>query len=146
MNNATEAYGYLNRFAGTWHTKGYQRDGDEREGTPIAGTDTYEWLPGGFFLLHKAEIRIGDAASHTHEIIGYDAEHGHFTLHYFNNKGESGYMAATMLDSGHWLFQGDELRFRGGFDSSGNLFSGIWERSDDGRHWTPFIDISLTRQ
>jgi hypothetical protein len=27
---------------------------------PIIGTDIYEWLPGGFFLVHHVDVMIGD--------------------------------------------------------------------------------------
>jgi len=40
---------------------------------PITGTDIYEWLPGGFFLLHRVDVVIGEQAVRAIELIGeYD--------------------------------------------------------------------------
>jgi len=40
---------------------------------PITGTDIYEWLPGGFFLLHHVDVVIGEQAVRAIELIGeYD--------------------------------------------------------------------------
>ena len=40
---------------------------------PITGTDIYEWLPGGFFLLHHVDVVIGEQAVPAIELIGeYD--------------------------------------------------------------------------
>jgi hypothetical protein len=35
--------------------------------------DTYEWLPGGFFLLHRVDGLMGDEPVQAVEIIGYEA-------------------------------------------------------------------------
>jgi hypothetical protein len=31
---------------------------------PISGTDSYQWLPGGFFLVHQVDRVIGQQRAH----------------------------------------------------------------------------------
>jgi hypothetical protein len=37
---------------------------------PITGTDIYEWLPGGFFLVHHVDVMIGEQPVQALELIG----------------------------------------------------------------------------
>lgn len=137
-------YDQLNKFVGRWDTKGKLVSRDNNPETQISGTDTYEWLPGEFFLLHKADVLIGKDRSQTFEIIGFDSEKKVYTMQHYNNKGESGFMTATCTDE-NWKFQGEGLRFTGGFKNNDKEFSGTWEQSGDGKTWTEFIYIRLTR-
>lgn len=137
-------YQYLNRFAGKWETKGRIPSSETSPEIIIMGTDTYEWILDGFYLLHKADVLIGDEKNETFEIIGFDNETGKYIMQFFNNKGESGYM------SGHheketWKFQGEALRFTGGFKNDNNEFSGIWEILNEHKKWIHFMDINLIR-
>ena len=46
---------------------------------PVAGTDTYEVLPGGYFLVHHVDVTVGDKPVRAIEIIGEpDAVSGGF--------------------------------------------------------------------
>jgi hypothetical protein len=62
----------------------------------------------------------------------------------YDNKGDSGYMTATH-EKGVWIFLGETLKFTGGFQKEDKEFSGIWERLTDGKNWTHFMDIKLTK-
>jgi hypothetical protein len=50
----------LHAIAGRWDTSGYVI-GEPR--IPVVGTDTYEVLPGGFFLSHRVDVTVGDHGS-----------------------------------------------------------------------------------
>jgi hypothetical protein len=63
----------LDRLVGTWNTKGEIKASPYGPAGKIIGTDTYEWLPGGFFLVHRVDVRMGDQKNESIEIIGYDA-------------------------------------------------------------------------
>jgi hypothetical protein len=134
----------LNKFVGRWNTEGKILATDTTPEINISGTDTYKWLPGEFFLLHKVDVLIGEDKNETFEIIGYDEEKEKYTMQHFDNKGNSGFMTATFSD-GTWVFLGETLRFTGGFKKEGKEFSGIWERSPDSKNWTHFMDIKLTK-
>ena len=113
----------LRKFVGRWNTEGKIPATESTPQIKISGTDTYEWLPGEFFLLHKVDVSVGD----------------------YDNKGSSGYMTAT-CKNGVWTFLGDTLKFTGGFGKEDNEVSGIWEQTTDGENWTHLMDIKLTKQ
>ena len=95
MNKGHE-YRQLSRFAGRWHTQGHmpQPGGD----IPVRGTDTYEWLPGGYFLLHRVDVMVGNDKNETTEIIGWDAAANRYTMQHYDNKGNSGFMKANFIN------------------------------------------------
>lgn len=132
----------LNNFAGHWKTSGVIPASPESPAIHISGTDIYEWLPGEFFLLHKADVMIGEERSQTFEVIGVDRNTGACLMQFYNNKGESGSMFATFEDN-IWRFQGDTLRFTGSFKNSGLEFSGVWEQLNEKKAWIHLMDISL---
>ncbi|MGK6352980.1 DUF1579 family protein [Parapedobacter sp. DT-150] len=144
MTSKGIAYERLSKFVGRWNTVGKILATDTAPEIAISGTDTYEWLPGGFFLLHRVDVFVGDDENKTVEIVGYDHEQDNYTMRHYDNKGNSGLMNAT-YDDGHWTFLGDTLRFTGGFKRNDMEFSGIWEQTADGRTWTHFMDIKLTK-
>jgi len=71
MVNKGIEYEYLNKFAGRWNTEGKIPSSETSPEINISGTDTYEWILGGFFLLHKADVIIGNEKSETFEVIGF---------------------------------------------------------------------------
>ena len=66
-------------------------------------------------------------------------------MQHYDNKGNSGFMTATIIQ-GIWTFMGENLRFKGSFNSMEDVFSGIWEKSEDQKTWRNFMTIQLTRQ
>ena len=44
----------LNVFVGTWHTEGQQCEGPIGPAANIRAVETYEWLPGEFFLVNAS--------------------------------------------------------------------------------------------
>jgi hypothetical protein len=140
----TDRYHQLNRFVGKWNTEGRILSTDTTPEVPVTGTDVYEWLPGNFFLLHKAAVKIGDDDSQTFEVIGIDKKSKNVTMQYYDNKGESGQMIA-IGHGDHWTFLGEHLKFTGGFTNGDKEFSGMWEQSVDGKTWNKFMEIRLTK-
>jgi Protein of unknown function (DUF1579) len=61
----------LNVFVGRWHTT-EEVASSPGPVTKIDALDTYEWLPGGYALIHYAESTVGDDLIQAIEIIGYD--------------------------------------------------------------------------
>ena len=137
-------YEQLNKFVGEWKTTGKIPESDTTPEMIISGTDTYEWLSGGFFLLHKVDVFVGGYKNETLEIIGFDEQKNLYTMQHYDNKGNSGFMTANYND-GVWTFLGENLRFKGGFKKQDKEFSGIWEQSPDGKNWSHFMDIELIK-
>lgn len=139
-----QAYAQLDKFIGNWNTEGLIPSSDGRPEIIITGTDRYDWIVDGFFLLHTADVTIGSNNSKTHEIIGYDGINNRYTMQHYNNMGNSGSMIATVND-GLWAFTGNSLRFKGGFNVAGDIFSGEWEQLTDGKTWSHLMDIKLSK-
>lgn len=144
MNQLKEKLFPLRKLVGKWNTTGslFQQDGSPS--IPVEGIDTYSWLPGEFFLLHTADVKIGEERNQTHEIIGYESGKDCFFTHYFDSKGESGTMI-IMVREPLWVIQGGTLRFTGGFLDQEQTFSGVWEQLKEGDGWVHFMEIRLEK-
>lgn len=144
MSNNNTPLQQLDKFVGQWNTTGEILSTSTTPEIKIIGRDTYEWLPGKHFLLHKADVMIGDDNSQTFEIIGFDIEKKIYTMQHYDSQGNSGFMSATHIGN-HWTFQGDSLKFTGGFKSDYKEFSGIWQQLNPNGSWTHFMNINLNR-
>lgn len=140
------ALALLQPFIGLWKTTGKVYSSANTAPGRINGTDIYEWLPGGFFMIHKVDVLMGTKQSRSLEIIGFDEERQVFTMHSFDDQGNETLMMAARLQNNLWTFEGDNLRFNGGFSRDGMILSGTWEQRDENGKWSLFIRIHLTRQ
>ena len=87
----------LRTIAGRWQTSGHVID---EPTIPVAGTDTYEVLPGGYFLLHHVDVTVGDKPVRAIEIIGEpDAASGGFLAPSFDDDGNTELMHVTIDDT-----------------------------------------------
>ena len=145
MENQGVEYMNLNRFAGRWNTAGRIFQTEDTPEIKISGTDTYEWLPGNFFLLHTTDVLLGDERNYTLEIIGFDPSLDQYTMQYYDNYGDTGFMVAA-VEGNTWTFVGGTLRFKGGFNNDNLQFSGVWEQSSDGVEWKEFMEILLIKE
>lgn len=137
----------LNAFVGKWKTEGEIKASSSAPSAKLKGTDTYEWLPGRFFLIHRVDVQMGDEKVDAIEIIGgYDASSQTYHTHSFDNQGNSVVMQAHVSDEDIWTFTGESMRFTGGFRDAGNTFAGLWEqRASGGSKWLPWMEIKLTK-
>ncbi len=99
----------LDDFVGRWHTEGETEADDTGPAVKIVGTDSYEWLPGGFFRVHRVDVLMGEKRVEALEIIGYDAASGTYPVHAFDSAGNAGTMRARVRD-GVWTFAGESER------------------------------------
>jgi hypothetical protein len=134
----------LDVFVGRWETEGQITDPSSGRTSRLTAVDTYEWLPGEFFLLHRVDGRMGEAEVKAIEIIGFDASSRTYFTHSFDNQGRAAAYKAT-LEDGVWTITGDAERFRGEFSDDRKKLTGKWERSPDGSRWVPWMDIQLTK-
>jgi hypothetical protein len=148
----------LGALVGRWRSEGHIIDDPP---VPIAGTDIYEWLPGGFFLVHHVDVVIGDQQVQALELIGpYDPASDAFTARAYDNLGNITIMRARVDEQGVWRFTGGgdvAPVAQPGAAAGGAVRSTLtispdrsgmtarWERSDDGVSWRPWMDMSFTR-
>jgi hypothetical protein len=149
----------LGALVGWWRSAGHIVGDDPP--VPITGTDIYEWLPGGFFLVHRVDVVIGEQRVQALELIGeYDPAADSFTARSYDNLGDVTIMRARVDEQGVWRFTGgaDTARVaRPAADAGGAVRSTLtvsadrsgmtarWERSDDGASWQPWMDMTFTR-
>jgi hypothetical protein len=149
----------LDALVGRWRSHGHII-GDPA--VPITGTDIYEWLPGGFFLVHHVDVVIGQQQVQALELIGeYDPTTDAFTARAYDNQGNVTVMQARVDEHGVWRFSGGgdvaavarpAAAAAGGAVRSTLMISpdrsgmtARWERSDDGARWQPWMDMTFTR-
>jgi Protein of unknown function (DUF1579) len=129
---------------------------------PITGTDIYEWLPGGFFLVHHVDVVIGQQNVQALEMIGeYDPATDSFTCRAYDNEGNVTIMRARVDDQDVWTFTGGgdvaaaarpdpgdapgAVRSTLKVSADHSRMTAQWERTDDGSTWHPWMDMTFTR-
>lgn len=134
----------LNVFVGKWNTEGQIKESPFGPAGKLIGTDTYEWLAGGFFLIHRVDVRMGDLKNESIELIGYDTSRNTYPMHSFDSQGNTTAMKANVTDN-IWTFTGEAMRFTGVFSHDGKSISGKWEYLGDDSKWHHWMDVKLTR-
>ncbi|MBB5079554.1 DUF1579 family protein [Nonomuraea endophytica] len=132
----------LDALAGHWNSRG-TTVGDAVE---ISGTDAYEWLAGGHFLVHRVDVRMGEEKVEAIEMIGpYDPDSDSWPMRAFDSSGNYGTMRATVDDDGVWTFAGETERATLRIARDGGAMSAVWERTEDGTTWSHWMDMAFTK-
>ena len=158
-DNSDRAHERLRGIVGDWATIGHVI-GDPP--VPVSGSDVYEVLPGGYFLVHHIDVTVGSEAVRAIEIIGEPApQNGAFLARSYDNQGNAEVMELTLDDEGVFHFSGgpdiaplaqpdnaSTARVRSTLTvaSDGESMSALWERSEDGVNWAPWMDMAFTRR
>jgi hypothetical protein len=132
----------LQVFAGKWQTAGRTFGGDFGPAVEISGIDTYEWLAGGYFLIHRVDVNIGRDKVEGIEIIGYDERTQSYPIYAFDNQGNSSRYEAQM-EKGQWKFIGESERALVKIDA--DIIRASWERLSNGSEWLPWMEVTLKR-
>lgn len=131
------------RLIGTWTTEGTILN--ETSHPKIAGTDSYEFILDGNYILHKADVMMGDERSETFEMIEADHFNGNGKMYYYNSKGERGVMTASLTEN-NFLIEGDKIKFEGALQDGDTKVIGKWYLQTEQDEWIGFIDLKLTKQ
>jgi len=139
----------LSVFVGTWRTEG-RTVADDVPAASIQSSDVYEWLPGGFFVVHRWVGTVGKTEVHGVEIIGYDSNRRTYQTHFFDSDGNSGSEQLSVRDRtwtwvGRQVMGSDWHRCTSLVSDDGNTMHATHERSTDGHSWTPWMDVTLRR-
>lgn len=133
----------LDKLVGTWSLTGRTFDSKVDN---ITGKVAIEWLPGGFFLQMRGEIRMENFEVQSLEIVGYDTAAKIFSANVYSNV--DGAPAQY-----YWQVKGDRVthwtkgsKYTGTFSRDGQTLSGGW-RPDKGRKETgeTSYDAIMTR-
>jgi len=135
----------LGVFIGTWETTGQTAATGDSPAQAVQATDTYEWLPGKFFVIHTVDAQIGEASVKLIEVIGYDNEKKNYFMHAYDNTGTVGTMEGRLDEKGDWYFTGPTERATLVINDE-NTMTAEWEHSPDGTNWQPLMSIRLVRK
>jgi hypothetical protein len=139
------AHKRLEVFIGDWHAEGTSYgDGQDAADPRAAGVawtsdESYEWLPGSFFVLHRWDAQMGKHEFKGAEIIGYDQAEGGYFTRMFDNAGHHPDYAGS-VDGEVWCFTEAQTRVTVTVQNGGDEMSFNWEWKNGGRKWLPLCD------
>ena len=133
----------LEVLIGTWNLKGRTLDSDKNN---ITGWNTFEWLPGGFFLKSTGEINFKGVLIQSLEIIGYDPESGTFPSNVYSNV-DGKVLPYEWNVEGNTVTHSDKTStYKGTISEDGQTLSGGWrpKQGEQGSAENPY-DAIMTR-
>jgi hypothetical protein len=134
----------LEIFIGKWINVGHTLTRPGVPSMPIITSDVYEWVPGGFFVLHAAYGKIGDIDVGGVEILGYQREAGHYRSQLFDSGGAAS--ASTLSEvGGVWTWLGERTRCTATFSENNTVQSAHHELLLDGQGWQPSMEVTLRK-
>ncbi len=139
----------LDIFVGKWHTEGLSYGSGQSKENPYdsavrwSSEETYEWLTGGFFLVHHCNGQIGDAPINAMETIGYDAASQTYPSQFFDNYGGI-HLGHWSVRDGVWSCTATEYRTTYTFSNDCNILAVHWEWFD-GEDWLVWGDLKATK-
>ena len=135
----------LEAFAGAWRVLGRNAPAAPfDDGAEVTGEQTYEWLPGRFFLASRWHRRALTGEHVGTGILGFDPDAGSLLAHHFDNLGFA--RRYRLAVRGHvWTLSGPWERATIAFEPSGDRFTETWEIARDGARWRPLCELEVTR-
>lgn len=117
----------LDVLVGGWDLQGR----DFTTNAQIRGQSAFEWLEGGFFLVHRFSIGYADRKFIGVEYIGYDEKSGHLKTHVFANETPQPLEYTWEVDEHtftNWFGDaGSPNHYKGNFSEDRNTLIGQWE-------------------
>ena len=145
----------LEPLLGTWRAEEHTQDSVLGPGVPVASTESFHWLDGGYFLVQTYETVFGDEpAQRGVNYWGYDSEASRFRIIFFSSNGpftEEGNRYQGEV-AGHKLTFEGPARFQYELDDEGRIklnFDGTvsvawWLRQENGE-WKPWMNNTFTK-
>jgi hypothetical protein len=134
----------LGVFVGKWTGEGQFKEGATgAENAPITTEETYEWLPGGFFLVFRGGLDFGDKLEAL-RVIGYDTANKTYTMHAFDSTGFARVYQGNVRDN-VWHFKGEAERVTMTLSDNDKVMEIYWERLEDGKQWVPLCEYKETK-
>ncbi len=130
----------FNRLIGIWKTEGTIL----ADQSVLSGTDNYEFILHGNYILHKANVTMGDEKSETFELISLDQSSDRANMHYYNAKAESGVMKSSLIKN-NYIIEGEKMKFEGSINDGNTVLTGTWYTQNEHGKWTGFIELKLTK-
>jgi hypothetical protein len=136
----------LDALVGHWNTLGESVPDAGGRAISIKGTDKYEWLPGRKFLVHYADVWMGDEKVNVVEVIGPCGDDlSAVPMNSFDSSGQHAVMHGKHEKSGEWVFSSDELRATLTVGEDGRSMTAHWERKVDGKSWNHWLNMRFSK-
>jgi len=136
----TEQMRALEPIVNKWRTAGQVFDASGAEVMKVEGTDEYEWMPGGQWVIHRIDVMMGDDHTQALELIGDPAEDGTFTMRAFDASGAFDTMTLTVRGR-TFHTQGDGVRNTLTVADDGASMSVVWEQQTDDQNWFRWMEL-----
>jgi hypothetical protein len=144
MHEPSPSHKRLGVFVGKWMNEGFTVEGPESPSVKILTSDVYEWMPGGFFVLHTAYGRVGDVDVGGTEILGYDEESQRYFSRFFDSAGVV-HEDALSVDGDSWTWRGRTTGCTAVFTDGGRVQTAHHVRLDATGNWVPSMEVVLTK-
>lgn len=135
----------LTSFVGIWKGDGIFLEGaGDLAQSQLVVSDSYNWLPGEYFLVDTNMLDYGSGKLQAHRIVGYDKATSQYTIHAFDNAGFTRLYKGGIIKQDEWHFDGEQERVTFTFSDNNNQLNTYWENLIDGK-WTPLCRTHETR-
>ena len=133
----------LDVLIGTWNLTGRTLDSDQDN---ITGWNTFEWLPGGFFMKSTGEINFKGVLIQSLEIIGYDPKNDTFPSSIYSNMDGKALPYDWNVEGSIVTHSDKTSTYKGTLSADGQTLSGGW-RPKQGQAESPenSYDAIMTR-
>jgi len=132
----------FSRLIGIWVTKGTIFS--KSDNVALIGIDTYEYILNENYILHKADVMMGDERTQTFEIFSLTNSKERAKMQYYNSKGESGSMTSYLVKN-VFKIKSSTMKFEGKFNDENTELIGKWFVKESDK-WIDFIDLKLKKQ
>ena len=149
MTVPTPAHEALEVFVGRWRANGTSYGDGQTTDDPLASAvpwtsdESYAWLAGGSFLVHRWDALVGERPFEGIEILGVDDE-GLYFAELFDDSGNRVEYAVT-CDGDTWTFTAPTTRATATVEAPGQI-AWNWEWRPNGEAWLPLCERSATLQ
>jgi hypothetical protein len=135
----------LDGFVGTWRVTGRNLDGaPSAAGSAVSGIESYEWLPGGFFLSYRWHRCFSGGEHQGLGVLAGEAPEGRCSARFYDSLGFARRYDGTVGD-GRLVLAGAWERATIALSDDGATLHIHWDRSSDGTTWLPLCELTGTR-
>ncbi len=127
----------FNRLLGIWKTSG--KISKDNQTLILNGTDSYELILDGKYILHKADVIMGSERGETFEIISVTNIENRAEIQYFNSTGES------EITDNDFRINGEGIKFCGTINDKNSEIIGKWLLQTTDKNWKELIDLKLEK-
>jgi hypothetical protein len=142
MDSLAENVTALEPIVGHWRSSGRMLDEHGTETLRIEGTDTYEVMDGGHWIIHRVDVHMGDEHTRALEMIGDPGGDGRFVMRAFDASGSFDTMSLR-VDGLTFHTEGDGVRNTLAIGADGRSMSVVWERQVNG--WVRWMEMDFAR-